>query len=311
MTILCTGATGLVGYNFVKAASAAGHNVVAVCGKKRLPPLKNVQSVSLDLTETGGLQRLVLDVFPDAVVNCAAIASPADVDKNPDLANKLNTEMPEALAMYAHHVGARFIHISTDMVFDGSAAPYVNTDVPMPCTLYGTTKLLAEKKILKIAPAETVILRISHVSGNSLTGRRSLHEKLLRSWAAGEKTKCRTDEIKCPLSASVLADLILEILQRPKLSGIYHYAGAEPLNRCEMASRIAEHFGLDPEKYVEPITGETPRNLILDCHALLSRVKTPAPTYAQLLEEMVLPQDLEDWLRSVGGKVPIKRFVIS
>ena len=308
MTIFCTGATGLVGYNLIKAASNARHRVVAVCGKNRLEPIKNVLPVNVDLTDKNAVQRAVLDVFPDVIVNCAAMASPADVDANPELANRLNVELAEELAVLAHHVGARFIHLSTDMVFDGAAAPYKNTDVPTPATLYGTTKLLAEKKILKISPQTTVILRLSHVCGNSLTRRRSHHEKLLRAWAKGEKTACRRDEIKCPLSASILADLILEIILRPKLSGIYHYCGSESVSRYDMARRVAEFFGLDPDKYVEPTEGAEPADMTLDCGALLTRVKTPAPTFEQVMSEMRVPPDLEGWLRSVGGKVPVKRF---
>ncbi len=308
MNILCTGATGLVGYNFVKAASEAGHKVTAICGKNKLPAMKNVEALSVDLTDANAIQRVVLDVFPEMMINCAAVASPVDVDNNPNLANRLNVELAEEMAQLAYHVGARLIHISTDMVFDGSAAPYINTDIPMPCTLYGTTKLMAEKKILKVSAPTTVVLRISHVSGNSLTSRRSLHEKLLRAWANGEKTPCRTNEIKCPLSASILADLLLEICLRPKLSGIYHYAGAQSLSRYEMARRIAEHFGLTSDEFVEPVQGERDIDLTLDCGALLTRVKTPSPAFSELLTEMKVPVDLEDWLKSKGGKVPVKRF---
>lgn len=308
MKIVCTGATGLIGYNFVKAAAEAGHSVVAVCGKNKLEPINNVESYSIDLSKPDGIQRLVLDVFPDMIVNCAAVASPVDVDKNPELANRLNTELAEELAQLAYHVGARFIHLSTDMVFDGSDAPYVNTDIPMPCTLYGTTKLMAEKKVLKISAPTTVVLRLSHVSGNSLTTKRSLHEKLLRAWASGEKVQCKTNEIKCPLSASILADLLVEICLRPKLSGIYHYAGAEALSRYEMARRIAVHFGLNPDEYIEAVEGDREMNLQLDCGALLTRVKTPSPTFSELLEEMKVPSDIEDWLKSKTGRLPIKRF---
>ncbi len=308
MNIVCTGASGLIGYNFIKTASEAGHKITAICGKNKLPPMKNVESISIDLSEPNAIQRVILDVFPEMIVNCAAIASPVDVDKNPDLANRLNVELAEELAQLAYHVGARLIHISTDMVFDGSAAPYINTDIPMPCTLYGTTKLLAEKKILKISAPTTVVLRISHVSGNSLTTRRSLHEKLLRAWANGEKTNCRTDEIKCPLSASILADLLLEICLRPKLSGIYHYAGAQAMSRYEMARRIAVHFGLNPDEYINQIQGDRPMDLTFDSGALLTRVKTPSPTFDELLAEMKVPTDLEDWLKSKSGRLPIKRF---
>lgn len=308
MLIYCTGATGLAGYNFVKAASSEGHKVVAVCGKHRLPEMPNVTPVSCDLLDEHAVQRAVLEVFPDAIVNCAAISSPADVDANPELAEKMNTVLPERLAQLANHVGARFIHLSTDMVFDGSDAPYKNTDIPMPCTLYGTTKLMAEKRVLKAAAHTSVVLRLSHISGNSLTTRRSLHEKLLHIWAAGEKAKCRVDEIKCPLSAGRLGDLLVELCERPNLTGIYHYAGLEPISRYDMARRITEKFGLSADEFVEPVRGDREIDLTLDMSCLARYVKTRSCMFGELLDEMELPADLADWLKSKTGRVPVKRF---
>jgi len=308
MNIFCTGATGLVGYNFVKAASAAGHKILAVSNSHDLPAIANVEQIKLDLSDEAALQRAVLDMFPEMVVNCAAISSPADVDANPALAEKMNVALPEALARLAHHVGARFIHLSTDMVFDGTAAPYKNTDIPMPCTLYGTTKMMAEKKVLKVDPRETIVLRLSHVCGNSLTGRRSLHEKLLRAWSSGAVSELRTDEIKCPLSVSRLADLLCELCERPNVSGIYHFAGLERVSRFDMARRVAEHFGLNPGEFIKPVSGGSPTDLTLDISCIAARVKTRSCMFSEILDEMVLPADLESWVRSKSGKVPIKRF---
>ncbi len=307
MLIFCTGATGLVGYNFIKAASEAGHRVVAVSHSHELPQFKGVEQMKIDLADTAAVQRAVLDVFPEMVVNCAAISSPADVDAKPELAEKMNTALPETLAILAKHVNARLIHISTDMVFDGSCPPYKNTDVPMPATLYGTTKLMAEKRVLKICAPSSVVLRLSHVSGNSLTTKRSLHEKLLRSWAAGKPVSARTDEIKCPLSASRLADLLCELCDRPNVSGIYHYAGLEPVSRYDMAARIAKHFGLDPQKYVVPTTGDRRVDLTMDMSCLAARVKTRSCMFDELFDEMRVPADVEDWLKA-EGKPPVKRF---
>ncbi len=308
MNIFCTGATGLVGYNFVKAASEAGHKILAVSNTRDLPQIRNVERIKLDLTDLASLQRAVLDMFPEMVVNCAAISSPVDVDAHPELAEKMNVVLPENLAQLSHHVGARFIHLSTDMVFDGTAAPYKNTDVPMPSTLYGTMKLMAEKKVLKVDAPSTVVLRLSHVCGNSLTTRRSLHEKLLRSWANGEVSKLRTDEIKCPLSVNRLADLLCELCERPNVSGIYHFAGLEPLSRYEMAVRVARKFGLNADDFVSPTSGESPVNLTMDMSCLAARVKTRSCMFSETLDEMSLPSDLEDWVKSKSGVVPIKRF---
>ena len=308
MNIFCTGATGLVGYNFVKSASDAGHKVLAVSNSHDLPPMKNVEQVKIDLTDMAKLQRTVLDMFPEMVVNCAAISSPVDVDANPELAEKMNVALPENLAHLAHHVGARFIHLSTDMVFDGTASPYKNTDVPMPYTLYGTMKLMAEKKVLKVDAPSTVVLRLSHVCGNSLTTRRSLHEKLLRAWADGKVSELSTNEIKCPLSVDRLADLLCELCERPNVSGIYHFAGLEPVSRYDMAKRVAEFFGLNPDEFIKPIEGERKIDLTMDMSCLAARVKTRSCMFSETLAEMKLPSDLEDWVKSKSGKVPVKRF---
>lgn len=308
MLILCTGASGLVGWNFTKAAAEAGHKVIALHNATELPSLANVRNVKIDLTDFDALQRLVLDEFPQAIVNCAGMASPVDVDASPSLAEKLNVALAEKLALFAHHVSARFIHISTDMVFDGSLPPYKNTDIPMPLNLYGQTKLMAEKKVLKISAPTSVVLRISHVSGNSLTKRRSLHEKLLRTWAAGEKSSLRTDDIKRPLSVRLLSNVLEELCVRENVSGIYHYAGLESLSRYEMARRIAEHFGLNPEEHIEAVEGNRAIDLSLDMSCLAMRIKTRSCMFNELLDEMELPSDLEDWLKSKSGKAPMKRY---
>lgn len=308
MLILCTGASGLVGWNFIRSAAENGHRVVAVWHGNALPKLRGVKNLEADLTNKAALQRLVLDEFPEAVVNCAAMSSPSDVDAKPELANKLNVELAEQLAILADHVNARYIHLSTDMVFDGTAAPYRNTDVPNPCTLYGQLKLLAEKKVLKISAPTTVVLRLSHVSGNSFTRRRSLHEKMLRAWAAGEILNLRTDEIKCPLSASRLADLLVELCERKNVSGIYHYAGLEPISRYDMGRRIAERFGLDAQRCIRPVASDRPMDLTMDISCLAARVKARSCMFGELLQEMEVPPDLEDWLRKAGGNLPVKRF---
>ncbi len=308
MTILCTGASGLVGWNFVKAAAEAGHKIVALRTRNSLPALAGVKELEVDLTDFNAVQRAVLDAFPEAIVNCAAVSSPADVDSNPELAEKLNAALPEKLAVYADHVGARFIHISSDMVFDGSAAPYKNTDVPCPLNLYGQTKLLAEKKVLKVSAPTTVVLRTSHVSGNSLTRKRSFHEKLLRIWASGEKAKRRTDDIKRATSVRLLASTMVELCERKNVSGIYHYAGLESLSRYEMAVRIARKFGLDPNEYVEPVEGDRYVDLSLDMSCLAARIKTRTCMFNEILDEMEVPPDLEEWLKKASGSLPVKRY---
>ena len=74
-----------------------------------------------------------------------------------------------------------------------------------------------------------------------------------------------------------------------------------------MAARIAKHFGLDPQKYVVPTTGDRRVDLTMDMSCLAARVKTRSCMFDELFDEMRVPADVEDWLKA-EGKPPVKRF---
>lgn len=320
--ILITGATGFLGREAVQSALRRGHRVVAL-GGARLPafasPTKNLR---LDLLDTAALESLLLDEFPDAVVNCAAVADPAACAAAPARAAALNTALPERLAMFANHLSARLVHISTDMVFDGQRGHYAHTDMPAPLhppapmSLYGRVKLDGEKAVLLHGKRFAVVLRVPLLSGNSEDGTRSLHERLLARWAAGEKTPLFADEIRQPISASNLADAAVELCERDNLSGVYHWAGADALSRLEIGRRIAEKFGLSAAAYiVETTLAETggaslrPRDLSLDLHPLRGKLRTPVQTFDTILDEMQIPASLAPWHKSQTGQSQIRRFV--
>ena len=70
--------------------------------------------------DENSLTRELLDTWPDAIVNCSAISSPDLVSDNPEYARSINVQGAIRLAEIASHLGARYLHISTDMVFDGT-----------------------------------------------------------------------------------------------------------------------------------------------------------------------------------------------
>ena len=68
------------------------------------------------------------------------------VKKDPAHAYKINVEAAQKLAQISDHLGARFIHVSSDMVFGGKEESYRSTDIPNPLSEYGLQKLESEKK---------------------------------------------------------------------------------------------------------------------------------------------------------------------
>lgn len=315
MKIIVTGATGFVGREVVNAALARGHTVIAVGGATR-PEIAGVTGHAMDLRTTVAIERLILEEFPDAIVNAAAVASIAACDRDPETAERLNVALPRHLAMLAHHLGARFVHFSTDMVFDGDKGRYEHTDKPMPLHLYGQTKLLGEKEVLKFGKNHAVVLRTTLVSGNSARGDKSLHERLLREWAAGRVTRLFTEELRQPVDVGNLADAAVELCERDTLSGVYHWAGTQVLSRYEIGERLCRHFGLKPENHIVAATyaevpdlGPRPRDLSFILHPLQGKLRTAAQDFDRILDGLRVPDDLSIWHGLASGRPIVRRLV--
>jgi dTDP-4-dehydrorhamnose reductase len=305
MNIFLAGASGLVGSAFARAASRRGHRVVGTVGSFT----GEIEGVSLkrtvDLASVAATTAAVLDEFPQAIVNCAAISVPEQCDKNPALAQALNVTLPSTLAQLAHHVGATFIHLSSEQVFDGSkSTPYMTGDRVAPLNLYGRQKLESERAVHAVAPEFAITLRAPLLMGNSAGGARSNHERLLADWAAGRTPKLFTDELRQPCTAENLAEVMVELCERNDLRGIFHWAGAELISRHALGVRIREHFKLTPEQ--APIASVTRADvpdairkrqacLALDLSPLNGKLKTRAQTIADQLEELHIPAPVRDW----------------
>jgi dTDP-4-dehydrorhamnose reductase len=225
MRLFLTGASGLVGSNILKAAQRRGHEVIAVKGswQGELPGATRI--IQMDLTERHAIQAGVLEVFPDAIINAAGVTEPFLCDRDREGSASINVDLPETLAQIAHHLSARIVHLSTEQVFDGNSPPYQRNDTPKPSNLYGRQKAESERRVRLAAPEHAVILRLPLLNGNSLTGARSLHERLFALWASGQPARLFHDEIRQPCGADNAAEVAIEICERTDLSGTFNWAG--------------------------------------------------------------------------------------
>ena len=293
MKVLLTGSTGLLGNAYAKAVLRRGHILTALSHSQPCSLTGIADNPRLDAAKPNDLTELILQIWPDVIVNCAALSNPATVDANPELARKVNIDLPRQLAQLSTHLGARFIHISTDMVFDGkSDQPYRSTDMPAPTNLYGQTKLMAEREVLAHNKEDPVVLRIPILMGNSPAGNRSVHEKLLAAIQKEEQPKLFADELRQPCSAGNVAEVMLELSERRDLHGLFHWAGSEVLSRLEMGRRIVSHFGLPPESIRaakvedDPAHQNRPRALAFNLDPIVSKVKTKPISFEEQLEEI-------------------------
>jgi dTDP-4-dehydrorhamnose reductase len=249
MRILIPGASGLLGLNMAVEAArirqpAGGTCSHSVTGVVNGHPLwtGEFEVITADLLLPGAVERLLEETQPDWVINCAALAVVDACEANPNLAYRLNVELPQKLAIHVARGGARMVHVSTDAVFDGQRGNYTENDDPNPLSVYARTKLEGELAVAQANP-QAIIARVN-LFGWSLSGKRSLAEWFFYNLQAGNPLKGFTDVYFCPLLANDLAHLFLKMLQMG-LEGLYHVVSSECLSKYDFGVGLARRFGLD------------------------------------------------------------------
>lgn len=305
MKILLTGASGLLGSAFALAAQRRGHHVLGIVGSYAGTLEGVAETRRLDLADLRPLEALTLEQFPDAIVNCAAISYPADCETDPSSSRLINVALPQKLALLARHLFASFIHISSEQVFDGTANLYYRDSIPSPPNEYARQKLESENRVNELAAEFTTTLRLPLLMGNSLSGERSLHERLFQSWASGQTCPLFTDEYRQPCLVDNAAAAMVELCERHDLKGVYHWAGEKSLSRYQMGKRIVQHFGL-PSTLIEPsVRGDDPRfaarqaKLCFDLTPLASKLKTQPQSFAEQLDALVVPKPFRAWYHAL------------
>lgn len=285
LRILITGASGLLGLNTALEASRE-YTVIGQVNTRRLHT-ELFQSVQINLLDPGAVQRLLDDTQPNWVIHCAALADLDACEADPAQAQEINTEVPRLLAGYVARGGARFLHVSTDAVFDGSRGDYCETDQPEPLSVYACTKLAAEQAVAQANP-QALIARVN-LFGWSASGRRSLAEFFFNQLSAGRNVQGFTDVLFCPMLANHLGGLFLEMLGAG-LSGLYHVVGSQSLSKYAFGCAIARRFDLD-ERLIHPVSVQSSGlkaarspNLTLSTDKLRRDLGHPIPSYSEGLE---------------------------
>ena len=303
MKVALFGASGLLGWSIHHELERRGFQSCGyLLGEKQEKRFQSFRS--LDLRNEQKVTRELLDLWPDAIINCAAVSSPDAVNKNPKLADEINVDAAQRLVEISAHLGARFVHISTDMVFEGRDEPYRSTDRPCPLSEYGKQKLNAEKRVLAATDENVVVLRITLLNGNSPRGNRSPHERILECIKNKDPLILFDDEYRQPCSADNVASVIVELLERPNLNGLFHWAGSDVISRYELGIKILDRFGFS-SKYITKSSllteinrvGQRPSNLTFELAPLVGKIKTKPESIAEQVENLKVPNDLFSWYR--------------
>ncbi len=273
--LLVTGGSGYLGREIL-ARSRAGASAFEIHATRFANPLEGVaddRSHVVDLRDENAAANLVESLDP------AVILHTAGSNRTPESLESIEPGA-RALARAARDRGARLIHLSTDLVFDGESPPYREDDSPAPLSPYGEAKARAEDAIREIDP-DAVIVRTSLIYGVDPPDHQT--RWLLDGVRSGDPVRLFTDERRSPVFVTALADAVLE-LATSDFSGTLHVAGPESLDRFTFGSAILGWLGIDPvPANVKPATiAESglvrPKDVTLDVGLARSVLKAPFPT---------------------------------
>jgi dTDP-4-dehydrorhamnose reductase len=242
----------------------------------------------LDLFNLKNLATQISTINPDILINCAAYTAVDKAESEIELADVLNHQAVAIMAKWTFANNCKFIHVSTDYVFDGTSSIALNEDAPTaPINTYGKTKLAGENACL-IRNPQSIIIRTSWVYS---TYGANFVKTMSRLMKEKDTLNVVNDQIGSPTYAADLAQAILDILNHSNwLAGIYNYSNEGEISWYEFALAIQEigEFeckvgGISSSQY--PTPAKRPAFSLLDKSKIKATYSLSIPDYKESLRK--------------------------
>jgi dTDP-4-dehydrorhamnose reductase len=281
--ILVTGSNGQLGSDLRDLAASYPQNEFVF-----------TDVAELSITDRDAVNSFFANERPAYLVNCAAYTAVDKAESEKALSDEINGTAVGILASACQEHGTRFIHISTDYVFNGEASsPLKETDQVDPVNAYGASKLLGEQLAVQNNPS-VIIIRTSWVY--SFYGKNFV-KTMMRLMSEKQSLGIIDDQLGSPTYAADLAEAIMQIISSGKWEqGIYNYSNDGVISWFDFANEIKHQIGSNC--IVNPLTTE--------------QFPTPAkrPKYS-VLDKAKIQQtfsiSLKDWKHSL--RVCISKLV--
>lgn len=270
MPVVVTGSAGQLGTSFRRA----------------LPQATFLTRADLDLADATPteMRRMLEDVHPTAVINCAAYTSVDRAEDEAELATKVNAQAVRWLAEVTADMNVPFVSYSSDYVFSGNATePYLESSPTSPVNAYGRSKELGERLALEANPRSLIIRTSWLISGTHRNFVAVILERAMQG-----RVRVVDDQRGCPTVAGDLAAATLQALSSGA-AGLLHVTNSGEATWFHLASEAVRLAGLDPTA-VEPCTSDD----------FPTRARRPSYSVlgSERRDELGLPE-LPDWRDSL------------
>lgn len=230
----------------------------------------NTDVQELDISNQQAIEQFVAAHEIDGIVNCAGYTAVDKAEENEELCAMLNQHAPAYLAAAVEKRGGWMVHISTDYVFDGTHhTPYVETDEPCPNSVYGRTKLAGEQEVMQHCK-RSVIIRTAWLYstfGNNFV------KTMIRLGKERPELGVIFDQIGTPTYAGDLTKVIMAVVEKGIMPGIYHFSNEGVISWYDFTKAIHRLAGITT-CHVRPLhTAEYPTSANRPHYSVLDKTK--------------------------------------
>ena len=277
MKVLVLGKTGMLGHVVYLYLKEQGHEVYGTSSK-------NAEIIFDAYNNLESIENVISEIKPDAVVNCIGILNKVAED-NKTLAVKLNSLLPHYLDQLSKKYNYKFVHVSTDCVFEGTKGKYDENSLPDATSFYGRSKALGEVK-----NDQSVTLRTSIVGPDNNPKGIGLFEWFIKQEGeVGGYTKV----VWTGVTTIELAKAILTAIEK-NLTGLQHVVNNEFISKHDLLILFNKYF---------------PKNVTITTNDSVQSEKTlirteksydfKVPSYEKMVEEM------QEWVMSHQDLYPL------
>lgn len=230
----------------------------------------------LDIMDKSATEKLVYEVSPDYIVNCAGVLI-TGANKNPGNAIYLNSYFPHQLSGLARSINAKLIHISTDCVFSGEKGNYTESDYKDGKDMYAKSKGLGE-----IVNDIDLTLRSSNIGPELDEAGEGLF-----NWFMHQKGEIKgyTNAIWSGVTTLVLAKAVHAAIEQ-NITGLYNLVNNDKISKYDLLILLKKVFDRNDLEIQSFDNYKSDKSLVNS----RTDFEYPIPSYF----EMVV--DMKEWL---------------
>jgi dTDP-4-dehydrorhamnose reductase len=238
MKVLIIGASGLVGGNIYEFFSEVTN--WELTGTYNSFPSDRL--VYFDASNSSNWSEIITDTPWDIIIHTGALTHVDQCEADPLRSEILTVDSTNNLVNFASKIGSKFIYISTDYVFDGTAGPYSESDNTNPLSVYGKHKLQSEN-IITGNLTNYLIIRITNVYGKEVRNKNLLARIIQEIINKNELVyQMPFDQFSTPINAIDVARALLYLIKDDK-KGLYHLASTDLVNRVQFLQKLNFYLG--------------------------------------------------------------------